>query len=74
MHGGGGGKDSFFLLNMAAVANGNGVQQPHGNMARKEGRPLGKMSVGTWIRLHGIDLITMAAMGALGLGIYEAGA
>ncbi|KAJ7694107.1 phosphatidic acid phosphatase type 2/haloperoxidase [Mycena rosella] len=27
---------------------------------------------GTWIRLHGIDLITMALMGALGLGIYKA--
>ncbi|KAF7338514.1 putative lipid phosphate phosphatase 3, chloroplastic [Mycena venus] len=27
---------------------------------------------GTWIRLHGIDLVTMALMGALGLGIYEA--
>ncbi|KII88787.1 hypothetical protein PLICRDRAFT_54613 [Plicaturopsis crispa FD-325 SS-3] len=27
---------------------------------------------GAWIRLHGVDLITMALMGALGLGIYEA--
>ncbi|KAJ7349442.1 phosphatidic acid phosphatase type 2/haloperoxidase [Mycena albidolilacea] len=27
---------------------------------------------GTWIRLHGVDLITMALMGALGLGIYKA--
>jgi hypothetical protein len=26
---------------------------------------------GRWIRLHGVDLITMALMGALGLGIYE---
>ncbi|KAJ7172737.1 phosphatidic acid phosphatase type 2/haloperoxidase [Mycena filopes] len=26
----------------------------------------------TWIRLHGVDLITMALMGALGLGIYKA--
>ncbi|RDB23993.1 putative lipid phosphate phosphatase 3, chloroplastic [Hypsizygus marmoreus] len=25
-----------------------------------------------WIRLHGVDLITMALMGAVGLGIYEA--
>ncbi|KAF5376542.1 hypothetical protein D9757_008263 [Collybiopsis confluens] len=25
-----------------------------------------------WLRLHGVDLITMALMGALGLGIYEA--
>jgi diacylglycerol diphosphate phosphatase/phosphatidate phosphatase len=28
--------------------------------------------LGAWIRLHGVDLITMALMGALGLGIYEA--
>ncbi|KIK63855.1 hypothetical protein GYMLUDRAFT_162573 [Collybiopsis luxurians FD-317 M1] len=27
---------------------------------------------GVWLRLHGVDLITMALMGALGLGIYEA--
>ncbi|KAJ7063056.1 acid phosphatase/Vanadium-dependent haloperoxidase [Mycena amicta] len=27
---------------------------------------------GTWIRLHGVDLLTMAIMGAVGLGIYEA--
>ncbi|KAJ7581014.1 phosphatidic acid phosphatase type 2/haloperoxidase [Mycena floridula] len=27
---------------------------------------------GTWLRLHGVDLITMALMGAVGLGIYEA--
>lgn len=28
--------------------------------------------LGSWIRLHGVDLITMALMGAVGLGIYEA--
>ncbi|KAJ6513847.1 phosphatidic acid phosphatase type 2/haloperoxidase [Mycena vitilis] len=27
---------------------------------------------GAWLRLHGADLITMALMGALGLGIYKA--
>lgn len=26
----------------------------------------------TWFRLHGVDLITMALMGALGLGVYKA--
>ncbi|KAF7295248.1 RhoA GTPase effector DIA/Diaphanous [Mycena indigotica] len=31
-----------------------------------------KFRFGSWIRLHGVDLITMALMGALGLGIYEA--
>ncbi|KIJ37717.1 hypothetical protein M422DRAFT_177715 [Sphaerobolus stellatus SS14] len=30
------------------------------------------MGVSTWFRLYGVDLLTMAAMGALGLGIYEA--
>jgi membrane-associated phospholipid phosphatase len=30
------------------------------------------MTPGLWLRLHGPDLITMALMGALGLGIYEA--
>ncbi|RSH86925.1 hypothetical protein EHS25_003412 [Saitozyma podzolica] len=25
-----------------------------------------------WLRLHGIDLLTMVAMGAIGLGVYEA--
>ncbi|KAK8850551.1 hypothetical protein IAR55_004469 [Kwoniella newhampshirensis] len=29
-------------------------------------------SLGRWIRLHAVDLITMAAMGAVGLGVYEA--
>lgn len=31
-----------------------------------------KFSARLWLRLHGVDLITMALMGALGLGIYEA--
>lgn len=30
-----------------------------------------KFHFATWIRLWGFDLITMAAMGAVGLGIYE---
>lgn len=25
-----------------------------------------------WIRLHALDLITMACMGAIGLGVYRA--
>jgi len=29
-------------------------------------------SVVRWLRLHAVDLITMAAMGAVGLGVYEA--
>lgn len=29
-------------------------------------------SFARWVRLHIIDLLTMAAMGAVGLGVYEA--
>ncbi|CAE6476452.1 unnamed protein product [Rhizoctonia solani] len=29
-------------------------------------------SLGRWLRLYGVDLITMAAMGAIGLGVYWA--
>ncbi|KAI0317759.1 phosphatidic acid phosphatase type 2/haloperoxidase [Amylostereum chailletii] len=32
-----------------------------------------RFRLGIWLRLHGVDLLTMAAMGAVGLGIYEAG-
>lgn len=32
----------------------------------------GAFSFGTWIRLHGVDIITMALMGAVGLGVYYA--
>jgi diacylglycerol diphosphate phosphatase/phosphatidate phosphatase len=31
-----------------------------------------KFSFGQWARLHIVDLLTMAAMGAVGLGVYEA--
>jgi len=29
-------------------------------------------SFGRWLRLHGVDIVTMALMGALGLGVYFA--
>ncbi|KAL0071623.1 hypothetical protein AAF712_001480 [Marasmius tenuissimus] len=32
----------------------------------------GGFKFGVWLRLHGVDIITMALMGALGLGIYMA--
>ncbi|EJD02077.1 acid phosphatase/Vanadium-dependent haloperoxidase [Fomitiporia mediterranea MF3/22] len=35
-------------------------------------QPRSRFSFGLWLRLHGADLITMALMGAVGLGIYEA--
>ncbi|KAF9009373.1 acid phosphatase/Vanadium-dependent haloperoxidase [Cyathus striatus] len=45
------------------LVNGNG------NGAGAAGEPF---RFGTWLRLHGIDLITMALMGAIGLGVYFA--
>lgn len=48
----------------------NNVNDPSKNAAATGGTI--PFSVGAWFRLHGLDLLTMAAMGALGLGIYEA--
>ncbi len=42
----------------------------HGHGAQKVGAR--GFSLMLWLRLHGVDLVTMALMGALGLGIYEA--
>jgi len=60
----------------ANVANDNGVTNGHHNgkglKAGQDGYNVGRMGVWTWFRLYGADIITMAAMGALGLGIYEA--
>ncbi len=35
-------------------------------------RPAQPFRLVSWLRRHGVDLITMALMGALGLGIYKA--
>lgn len=54
------------------AANGvdaKGPRDRHGNGHMGPGVPF---RFGAWLRLHGVDLITMALMGALGLGIYEA--
>ncbi|KAH6919053.1 prenyl diphosphate phosphatase [Coprinopsis sp. MPI-PUGE-AT-0042] len=32
-----------------------------------------KFRLGSWLRLHGVDIITMACLGAIALGIYQAG-
>lgn len=42
----------------------------NGKHAAAAERP--RFRLGTWLRLHGVDLLTMAAMGAVGLGVYEA--
>ncbi|KAK7043717.1 hypothetical protein VNI00_008329 [Paramarasmius palmivorus] len=45
---------------------------PKGSEGRATATTATKFRFGVWLRLHGADLITMALMGALGLGIYEA--
>ncbi|KAJ6611751.1 phosphatidic acid phosphatase type 2/haloperoxidase [Mycena sp. CBHHK59/15] len=42
------------------------------DISRTRPAPVAPFRFGTWTRLHGVDLITMALMGALGLGIYKA--
>ncbi|KAG6865862.1 hypothetical protein C0991_010943 [Blastosporella zonata] len=39
---------------------------------RRKSTESAPFSLLVWLRLHGFDLITMALMGALGIGIYEA--
>ncbi|WVO17505.1 hypothetical protein L204_105198 [Cryptococcus depauperatus] len=52
--------------NISAAENGAGSVE-------RKGRPYGAgFSLVRWLRLHLVDLITMAAMGAIGLGVYEA--
>jgi hypothetical protein len=48
--------------------NGAGIEKRP--VTRTPGRP--RFMFGRWIRLYGVDLLTMAAMGAIGLGVYEA--
>ncbi|TFK42938.1 phosphatidic acid phosphatase type 2/haloperoxidase [Crucibulum laeve] len=47
----------------------NRNQNGRGAGSRVAGSPF---RFGSWIRLHGVDLITMAVMGAIGLGVYFA--
>ena len=37
-----------------------------------QGGPTQGFVLSKWLRLHLVDLITMAAMGAVGLGVYRA--
>ncbi|KAF5330479.1 hypothetical protein D9619_005984 [Psilocybe cf. subviscida] len=60
------------VANKQALANdGNVTGGAHGgNYGRRgAGTPF---RFGAWLRLHGFDLITMALMGAIGLGVYFA--
>ncbi|GHJ84895.1 hypothetical protein NliqN6_1297 [Naganishia liquefaciens] len=43
-----------------------------GGMSGPDGPYGHKFKFGQWIKLHLLDLLTMAAMGAIGLGVYEA--
>ncbi|WWC98500.1 hypothetical protein V866_005391 [Kwoniella sp. B9012] len=49
-----------------------GAGYPSHTGGRRQGGFTHDFKFGTWIRLHAVDLITMAAMGAIGLGVYEA--
>jgi diacylglycerol diphosphate phosphatase/phosphatidate phosphatase len=54
-------------------AAGNGAGYGAGYDDQTPRGPYGqKFSFVQWARLHIIDLVTMAAMGAVGLGVYEA--
>lgn len=46
------------LLNSGGNQRGGGVGPP--------------FRAGVWLRLHGFDILTMAVMGAIGLGVYFA--
>lgn len=46
------------------------VNNKYGDSKHRSNRT--PFSFGTWIRLHGVDIITMAIFGAIGLGVYFA--
>jgi hypothetical protein len=54
---------------LANDGNGNGGVNGGNYGRRGAGTPF---SFGAWLRLHGFDLITMALMGAVGLGVFFA--
>ncbi|WVR08637.1 hypothetical protein IAU60_005694 [Kwoniella sp. DSM 27419] len=74
------GRRSFFGGNRQPVHPPNAAQgdmtHPQagydGANAPRQGGFMHDFTFGRWIRLHLVDLITMAAMGAVGLGVYEA--
>ncbi|KAF8758393.1 Acid phosphatase Vanadium-dependent haloperoxidase [Rhizoctonia solani] len=47
-------------------------EKPAGHPGAGDGYGRRAFSFGRWLRLYGVDLITMAAMGAIGLGVYWA--
>ena len=49
------------------TADESGVQHLH-----RKGAGFTRPTVKQWFQLYWIDLLTMAAMGAIGLGVYEA--
>jgi len=50
-----------------------GTEGTHVPGQRRAAQAGPKFSVGSWIKLHALDILTLAAMGALALGIYWAG-
>lgn len=63
----------------SATNNYNGHRDNNHNMTNNpngtppgQGGPTQGFVLSKWLRLHLVDLITMAAMGAVGLGVYRA--
>jgi hypothetical protein len=52
--------------------NGNGKLLNIGGNERGDGAVGPPFRAGAWLRLHGFDVLTMAVMGAIGLGVYFA--
>lgn len=51
--------------------NTNVTNDPNG-IATGQGGPVQGFVFTKWVRLHLVDLVTMAVMGAVGLGVYYA--
>jgi len=48
------------------------TKESHGYQNGSHGGRGAPFSFGRWLRLHGVDIVTMALMGAIGLGVYFA--
>ena len=55
----------------AATDNPNTINDPNGTATGQGGLAQGFVFT-KWLRLHLVDLVTMAVMGAVGLGVYYA--
>ena len=64
----------FFAKRTRCLNAGNNLVGESSRRRYEKGHGAGSaFKFGTWLRLHGVDLITMAVMGAIGWGVYFAG-